>query len=59
MKISIIKKYKGLTPFETPDLPDFVILTGKNGSGKSQFLELLNIKLLNFKRASGDKQQFL
>ena len=45
MKGKVIENYKGLTPFEIPDLPSFVVLTGKNGSGKSQFLELLNIKL--------------
>ena len=41
LKIKILEKYKGLTPFETPDLPDFVVLTGKNGSGKSQLLQLM------------------
>ena len=40
-KIKVIQKYKALTPFETPDLPSFVVLTGKNGSGKSQLLQLI------------------
>ena len=41
MKFKILKSYKGLTPFNTPDLPELVLLTGKNGSGKSQLLQLI------------------
>ncbi len=41
MKIKLLEKYKSLEPFETPDLPRLVVITGKNGSGKSQLLDLL------------------
>lgn len=35
------RPYLSLAPFETVDLPDLVVLTGRNGSGKSQFLQAL------------------
>lgn len=37
MKLSLNTKYKSLDPFNI-DLPDFVILTGLNGAGKTQLL---------------------
>ena len=40
MKYILTKSFKSLQPFET-DLPNFVILTGVNGVGKSQILEAL------------------
>ncbi|MEX0597522.1 MAG: ATP-binding protein, partial [Candidatus Paceibacterota bacterium] len=42
MKIKLEGKYKSLTDFETPNLEEFAVVTGLNGSGKSQFLELIN-----------------
>jgi len=39
MKISLANTYKSLDPFEQNDLPDLIILTGVNGSGKTQLLE--------------------
>jgi energy-coupling factor transporter ATP-binding protein EcfA2 len=44
MKIKFEGTYKSITSFETEELPDFVVITGKNGSGKSQLLELLNAR---------------
>ena len=41
MKIKIIKKYKSIPADIEFDLPDFSILTGKNGSGKSHLLEAI------------------
>ncbi len=41
MKIKINKKYKSLIEGREVELPDFCVLTGKNGSGKSHFLESL------------------
>lgn len=38
MHLKITKKYKSLRPFDI-ELPDFTILTGLNGSGKTQLLE--------------------
>lgn len=41
MKIVLKEKYKSLHPFTSEDLPNFTIITGKNGSGKSQLIELI------------------
>lgn len=41
MKITINKKFKSLIAGKGVELPDFCVLTGKNGSGKSHFLESL------------------
>jgi len=35
-------KYKSIKSLLWNDIPDFVIITGKNGSGKTQLLELIN-----------------
>ena len=40
MKYKLEAEYKSLKPFET-DLPDFVVLTGINGVGKTQILQAL------------------
>lgn len=41
MDIKIRKQYKAVKPFELNDLPDLVVLTGENGTGKTQLLEYL------------------
>lgn len=41
MNIKFIGKYKAITGFEWKDIPKLTIITGVNGVGKSQFLELL------------------
>lgn len=41
MDIIIRKRYKTIIPFELKDLPDLVVLTGENGTGKTQLLEYL------------------
>lgn len=46
MKISVIQKYKSIPAGLEFDLPDFCILTGRNGSGKSHLLEIMaNVQL--------------
>ena len=42
MHIKIINSYKSLIAGREVELPDFCVLTGKNGSGKSHFLEALS-----------------
>ena len=42
MKIITHEASSLFTTFESPELPDFVVLTGKNGAGKSQLLQLIN-----------------
>ena len=41
MDITIRKQYKTIIPFEQKGLPDLVVLTGENGTGKTQLLEYL------------------
>ena len=41
MDIKIRKQYKAISPFEHKELPDLVVLTGENGTGKTQLLEYL------------------
>lgn len=45
MTIDIVSRaggrYKSVTTLSWTDIPDFAILTGKNGSGKTQLLEIL------------------
>ncbi|MBD8387912.1 ATP-dependent endonuclease [Dysgonomonas sp. BGC7] len=47
MQIKLKNQYKSLYPFESENLSDFSVITGKNGSGKSQLLELLYYKSQN------------
>lgn len=41
MDIFVRRQYKTIIPFELRDLPDLVVLTGENGTGKTQLLEYL------------------
>ena len=41
MDVIVRKQYKTINPFELRDLPDLVVLTGENGTGKTQLLEYL------------------
>ena len=42
MKITITNKYKSISKNLTFELPDFSVITGKNGSGKTHLLEALS-----------------
>lgn len=42
MKIRIYKEYKSIKAPQEFELPDFVVLTGKNGSGKSHLMEAMS-----------------
>jgi predicted ATPase len=46
MKISIIGIYKSLHPFICEQLPKLTVITGKNGSGKSQLIDLIKLSYL-------------
>ena len=41
MKLSFIKPYKSISDFPEIELPDFVVITGVNGAGKSHLLEAI------------------
>src|SRR6202007_3177326 len=45
MKIKFTGEYKSLKTFESDILDPFSVITGKNGSGKSQLIELIGLKL--------------
>jgi Cdc6-like AAA superfamily ATPase len=52
MRVSLTEPYKSLSPFPELELPDFIVLTGKNGSGKTHFVELLDASNKSFPRKS-------
>jgi AAA15 family ATPase/GTPase len=41
MNIKFEGKFKSITSFEWNDIPKFIVITGPNGTGKSQLLELV------------------
>ncbi|WP_413173675.1 AAA family ATPase [Anabaena azotica] len=41
MKLSFVKPYKSITFLPETELPDFVVLTGVNGAGKTHLLEAI------------------
>jgi predicted ATPase len=47
MKINLQDNYKSLKPFESEELSNLTIITGENGSGKSQLLDLIGKKFKN------------
>jgi ABC-type cobalamin/Fe3+-siderophores transport system ATPase subunit len=45
IRIHVEQQYKSITPMpDSPELPNFVVLSGLNGSGKTQLLEAINRK---------------
>lgn len=52
MKIEFTGRYKSITRFESDEMKEFVVVTGKNGSGKSQLIEAIQKKLTNDKTHS-------
>ena len=47
MNIKFTENFKSITPFEWPNIPKFVVITGPNGTGKSQLLELIYNTITN------------
>lgn len=41
MRVSVRREYKSIHVIQDFEIPDFVVLTGKNGSGKSHLMELI------------------
>lgn len=64
MRIKIQTKFKSLIAGKEVELPDFCVLTGKNGSGKSHFLESLTQQnystvFINEQQISVDKIKYI
>lgn len=47
MEIKFDNKYKSITSFHWTDIPNFVVITGPNGTGKSQLLDLIHNTIIN------------
>jgi ABC-type molybdenum transport system ATPase subunit/photorepair protein PhrA len=47
MDLILTNKYKVLQPFEWRDVPSFAVVTGVNGTGKSQLLEIVHASVIN------------
>ena len=47
MEIKFTGKYKSVTTFTWADVPSLAIITGPNGTGKSQLLELIHNTIIN------------
>ncbi|MDJ0730187.1 MAG: AAA family ATPase [Crocosphaera sp.] len=47
MNIKFTGKYKSITAFEWLNIPKFAVITGPNGTGKSQLLELIYNTIIN------------
>ncbi len=50
MNIKFDGKYKSIGPFEWNDIPSFVVITGLNGTGKSQLLRLIHATVVESKQ---------
>jgi predicted ATPase len=48
MELELTEKYKSLSPFVSEELPAFCVITGKNGCGKSQLVELIDEGILSY-----------
>lgn len=47
MEIKFEGKFKSITSFEWIEVPDFTVITGPNGTGKSQLLELIHNTIID------------
>lgn len=44
MKIELTRSYLSIGELECPELPDFTVLIGQNGAGKTHFLQALHAR---------------
>ncbi len=50
MKIEIVEKYKSIQTLQWNDIPQLAVITGQNGVGKTQLLQLIYLKILGDKK---------
>ena len=50
MDIKFTGKYKSITAFEWLNIPKFAVITGPNGTGKSQLLKVIYNTIINDKQ---------
>jgi len=58
MEIKFEGKYKSITSFHWTNIPNFVVITGPNGTGKSQLLDLIHNTILD-KRGTTERVSIL
>lgn len=56
MRLTFINAYKSISSFLETELPDFVIITGVNGAGKSHLLEAINSGCIQIDSISATNQ---
>ena len=56
MKLSLIRSYKSINSFPEIELPNFVVLTGINGAGKSHLLEAIENGSVQIDNIAIDRQ---
>jgi|GEM_PF-1210747 len=55
MKLSFVSKYASINAFDDIELPELTIITGKNGSGKSQLLKaIIGTNRINYQKPPTD-----
>src|SRR5687768_14116394 len=47
LSIKFDNKFKSITAFEWNDIPNFAVITGINGTGKSQLLQLIHANIID------------
>ena len=59
MRMVLKDVYRSLSPFESEELNDLTIITGRNGSGKTQLLDLINLRYNSGPTAQTTRVEFL
>ena len=55
MQLELSQPYKSIRNLQSEDLPDFTILIGRNGAGKSQLLQAINDGMVSIPNVSAEE----
>jgi hypothetical protein len=55
MELSFVKPHKSITSFPTVNLPNFAVITGINGAGKTHLLEAIGLGLISVDNITPDQ----